>query len=94
MSPKNFLAIEDAIRKGVSDWLLTNSQGPSLVTVTEIVFEEKKNQAKVLISVLPKDQWPHVNDFLNRHAGEIREHLKKSFRVQSINYLFFFQAKD
>ncbi len=77
MSENRTEKIIEIIRKAAADFVQIESNGSSLITITEVRLSKDKKCANILFTVLPEDKEEAVLDFLRRMRSEFREYTKE-----------------
>ena len=65
------------------------SNRASLVTVTNVILSDRAKRATILLSVLPEDKGPAVEEFANRKSGEFRSYVKSNSKLGIIPFFDF-----
>lgn len=74
---------------------IERESGPqSLITIMAVNFDEHKNRAALLISVLPEEKSLVVMEFLNRKKRDFVEYLKSNGRFKSVPFVEFHLTKQ
>lgn len=71
------------------NFIKLESNGTSLVTVTNISVQNRGKNATILFTVLPEDKEEVVLDFLKRKRPEFRGFIKENSRVGIIPFIDF-----
>jgi ribosome-binding factor A len=61
----------------------------SLVTVTDVTLADRARKATILLSVLPAEKAPVVEEFANRKCNEFRSYVKSHSRLGIIPFFDF-----
>jgi ribosome-binding factor A len=62
--------------------------GPtSLITVTRVLLSPDGKQAKIMISVLPREKEQAAYGFIRRNLGDLRKYITKGLKVNPIPFL-------
>ncbi len=80
---------EDVLKALAMDFIERESNGTSLVTVTNVILENRGKNLHILFSVLPEDKELVVLDFLKRKTGDFKDFLKKKSRIGIIPFVEF-----
>jgi len=75
---------EELIKHLAADFLHKESSGLSLITVTNVIIENRGQQATILVSVFPEDKQDDALDFAKRKRTEFREYLKNNAKIGKI----------
>jgi ribosome-binding factor A len=84
MSEKKDTREKEIIREAISQYILRESNGSSLITVTRIELSQKNNKADILVSILPEHKEEAALDFLKRQRGEMRNFLMKNTKIAHV----------
>lgn len=66
------------------DFFARESSGPALVTVTHIELSPTRREAKVFLSVLPREHEAAVIGFSERHLRDFGEHIRSRSRMRLV----------
>jgi ribosome-binding factor A len=80
---------EEVIRELAMKYILGESNGTSLVTVTNVLLENRGKNVTVYFTVLPEDKEKVVLDFLQRKRPEFKEYIKENSRLGIIPLVDF-----
>lgn len=69
------------IKEAAADFVQIESNGASLITITEVRLSKDKKCANILFTVLPEEKEEAVLDFLKRMRSEFREYTKEKTRL-------------
>jgi ribosome-binding factor A len=62
--------------------------GPtSLITVTRVLLSPDGKQARIMISVLPREKEQAAYGFIRRNLGDLRKYITKGLKVNPIPFL-------
>jgi ribosome-binding factor A len=75
------------IKELISEFIQTESNGTSLVTVTRFEMENKDENATFYVSVMPEDQEQAVLDFIMRRLSDIRRYVMEHIPSGRIPFL-------
>ena len=78
------------IKKAAADFIQLESNGASLITVTDVRLSKDEKYANILFTVLPVDKEKPVVEFMKRMRSEFREYVKNKTRLNRIP-MFDFQ---
>ena len=81
MSENRTEKIIEVIRKAAADFVQLESNGTSLITITEVRLSKDKKYANILFTVFPEDKEETVLDFLRRMRSGFREYIKEKTRL-------------
>lgn len=78
------------IKKAAADFVQLESNGASLITITDVRLSKDEKYANILFTVLPTDKEKAVLEFMKRMRSEFREYVKNKTRLNRIP-MFDFQ---
>ncbi len=81
--------IEAALTRLAAEFILREASPASLITVTNIIFEERANRATIFVSVLPDAEAERALAFLNRKRSELQLYMQDHIRMRAIPFLLF-----
>ncbi|MDP2593488.1 MAG: ribosome-binding factor A [bacterium] len=81
--------IKEVVRKAAALFLNKESNGSSLITVTDVALKNRGKKADIMITVLPENQEDAALDFSKRKRGEFREVLKHETSLQVLPFVDF-----
>ena len=81
--------LRDIIHDLASKFIQRESNGTSLVTVTDVHIGDSGKQAIIFFTVLPKDKEKAAIDFLKRQRSEFREYAMEHSRMGRIPFFDF-----
>ncbi len=74
--------------KELSAIYIEKEAGPtSMITVTRVILSPDNKNAKIMISVLPKEKEKAAYGFIKRNLGEIRKYVAKGLKINPIPFL-------
>jgi ribosome-binding factor A len=85
MTDKN-LKKREILRELAAQFLSKESNRQSLITVTDVEFNDRANRAIILITVLPIEMEKDAVEFVHRQLGEFREFVSDNSRLARIPY--------
>ncbi len=85
---KNDKAEEIVMRKA-SEFIQKESNGQSLVTVTNISASEDFKNATIFVTVFPEHKQEAALDFLKRQRGAFKDFIKEETRLNRIPHFDF-----
>ena len=59
----------------------------SMITVTRVILTPDNKNAKIMISVLPKEKEKAAYGFIKRNLGELRKYVSKNLKINPIPFL-------
>ncbi|MEK9201399.1 MAG: ribosome-binding factor A [Patescibacteria group bacterium] len=74
----------ETLRELVASFVLHESNGASLITVTHLIVVPSLTVATVFISVYPENKEIEALDFLKRKAGELRKYVTSRIKMRKI----------
>lgn len=80
---------EEIIKELAMNFVAYESNGTSLVTVTNIILKNRGKEALILFTVLPENKEAVVLDFLKRKRPEFKEYIKENSRMGIIPFVDF-----
>ena len=75
---------EEFIKHLAAEFLQRESNGMSLITVTNVQLYNKRTRARILFTVLPEHKQPEAVDFANRKRNDFKDYVKKNARLQKL----------
>jgi len=72
------------IKSSAANFMQKESNGTSLVTITDVELSKDEKYANILFTVLPEDKEEAVLDFTKRLRSEFREYIKKNTKLGKI----------
>lgn len=79
----------EIIRKLSAEYLSTESNRTSLITVTGIELSRDGKNATILISVMPTEASESALNFAKRKRADFRNYVKKNSRLKRLPYFDF-----
>ncbi|MEI6528711.1 MAG: ribosome-binding factor A [bacterium] len=73
--------LKDLIRQFSAEFLQRESNGTSMITVTDVRLSSDGKTSDILITVLPDDKQKAALEFARRQVGELREYLLEKIRI-------------
>jgi ribosome-binding factor A len=74
--------------KELSAVFIEKNAGPtSMITVTRVLLSPDGKNAKVMISVLPREKEQAAYGFVRRNLGEMRKYVTKGLAIRPIPFL-------
>ncbi|OGN03376.1 MAG: hypothetical protein A2655_00890 [Candidatus Yanofskybacteria bacterium RIFCSPHIGHO2_01_FULL_43_42] len=80
---------KDILRELVSSYILKESSGSSLITVTEIILGYKNNRVTVCCTVLPQEKEKSAMEFLQRKRRDAEQFIRDNSRIYPTPLLIF-----
>ncbi len=77
------------IKKAAAEFMQKESNGASLVTITDVKLSNDEKYANILFTVLPEDKEDAVLEFTKRIRSEFRQYIKintKLGRIPSFDF--------
>jgi ribosome-binding factor A len=81
--------LRDIVHDLASKFIQLESNGTSLVTVTDVQVGDSGKEAIIFFTVLPKDKEKAAIDFLKRQRSAFREYAMKHSRMGRIPFFDF-----
>jgi ribosome-binding factor A len=81
--------LKDQIHKWAAEFLQRESNGTSLITVTDVKIGREAKEATVLFTVLPEDKQDVALEFARRQLGEFREYMNKKVKTGRMPFFHF-----
>jgi ribosome-binding factor A len=81
--------LKDQIQKWAADFLQRESNGASLITVTDVKISREAKEATVLFTVLPEDKQEAALEFARRQLGEFREFMNEKVKTGRMPFFHF-----
>ncbi len=81
--------VEEVLREMASKFILEESAGPSLITVTHVKVSGDLKNAKIYFTSLPTDSEKFALDFMKRKRSEFRDFLKEKSGLQRLPFIDF-----
>ncbi len=67
---------------------IEKESGPaSMITVTRVITTPDNKNAKIMISVLPREKEKAAYGFIKRNLGDIRKYITKNLKINPIPFL-------
>lgn len=79
--------LKELIREKAAEFISSESNRTSLITVTRVDLSSDSKRAFIYISVMPTTSENAVIDFLKRQRRELRAHLQKEIKAGRIPFL-------
>lgn len=80
---------EDLIKELAMKFVALESNGTSLVTVTNIALENRGKNVTIFFTVLPETKEVVVLDFLKRKRNDFKDYIKDNARLGIIPFVDF-----
>lgn len=80
---------ESIIAHSVNDFILRESNGKSLITVTKVQSDNRGKNALISFTAFPEDNEDEALEFLKRKRGEFREYIKAKTELSVIPWIDF-----
>lgn len=84
MSEKRKETLTKIIKTAAAEFLEKESNGVSLITVTDVKLSNDEKYANILFTVLPEDKEHDALDFAKRKRAEFREYVKNHTKIGKI----------
>ncbi len=67
---------------------IEHEAGPtSMITVTRVLLSPDNKNAKIMVSVLPREKEKAAYGFLKRNLGDMRKYITKGLKINPIPFL-------
>lgn len=87
--PNKDKKIEEVIKKAATRFLLEETSGASLLTVTHVITSTRSEQATIYFTAFPTEKEKTALEFLKRKRGEFKEYLKAETNLSRIPFIDF-----
>lgn len=81
--------LKDVIKTLAAEFVQRESNGISLITVTDVAIADRGGRATIYFTVLPENKTKGVLDFLKRKRAEFRDHVTNKSRIGRIPFFDF-----
>jgi len=81
--------IQEVVLNAASQFIQQESNGQSLITVTNVDLSSDFHNATIFVTVLPDETEDFAVEFLKRKLGDFRDFVKKKTRLQYIPWFTF-----
>lgn len=81
--------IKDQIRKWAAEFLQRESNGVSLITVTDVRLSRDADEATILFTVLPENMQDSALEFARRQLSDFRIFMNKKVKIGRMPYFHF-----
>jgi ribosome-binding factor A len=81
--------LKDQIRKWAAEFLQRESNGASLITVTDVLLGHEAKEATVLFTVLPEDKQEVALEFARRQLSDFRAYMTGKIKTGRMPYFHF-----
>jgi ribosome-binding factor A len=81
--------LKDLIHTMASEFIQRESNGTSLITVTDVAVADNGARALIFFTVLPIDKQKAAYDFLKRARTDFRNHVMSKTRMRRIPFFDF-----
>ena len=79
--------IQNHIKELASIYIEREAGNTSLITVTRVVMTPDNRNAKIMISVLPREKEQAAYGFIRRNLGELRKYITTNLKINPIPFL-------
>lgn len=79
--------IENKIRELSATFIEKECGNTSLITVTRVILAPGGKNAKIMISVLPREKENAAYGFIKRNLGDMRKFIQKNLSIHNIPFL-------
>ena len=84
MSQDRSIKLTKIIKKAAADFMQVESNGASLVTITDVRLSNDEKYATILFTVLPEEKQEAVLEFTKRIRSEFKEYIKSHTKIGRI----------
>lgn len=81
--------LKDQVKKWAAEFLQRESNGASLITVTDVKLGNEAKEATILFTVLPNEKAEVALEFARRQLTEFREFINKKVKAGRMPYFHF-----
>ncbi len=81
--------VRSIITDAAASFIATESNGRSLITVTNVIIEDRGRGANILVSILPDTAAANAIEFLKRKRGVFRDYLKEKTKLGRVPIVDF-----
>ncbi len=81
--------LKDQVKKWAAEFLQRESNGASLITVTDVKLGNEAKEATILFTVLPDEKAEVALEFARRQLTEFREFINKKVKAGRMPYFHF-----
>jgi len=81
--------LKDQIHKLAAEFLQKESNGTSLITVTDVMISREAKEATILFTVLPDTMQDSALEFARRQLGDFREFMNKKIKTGRMPFFHF-----
>ena len=79
--------IQNQIKELAALYIEREAGPTSLITVTRVLMTPDNRNAKIMITVLPKEKEQAAYGFIKRNLGDLRKHITKQLKINPIPFL-------
>lgn len=79
--------LEGVIKEYAGDFVVRESAGTSLITITKVILNEDNKKATIFFTTIPESKEEAALGFLKRNRGLLRDHIMKNVKTHSIPFL-------
>ncbi len=89
--PTNFKdeKLKDQIHKYAAEFLQRESNGQSLITVTDVKLSQETKEATILFTVLPDNKQEAALEFARRQLSDFRDFMNEKVKVGRMPFFHF-----
>jgi ribosome-binding factor A len=88
-SPFKHDRTETLLKELAAKYILTESSGKSLITITHCALSRKFDRATFFVSIFPVTEEEKAIDFLKRKRSEVREYIQDNSKIGRIPFVEF-----
>jgi ribosome-binding factor A len=78
--------IKEVIRELAAAFFQRESNGKSLITITDVALRSRNSRATILFTTLPVDQENAALDFMSRQLSDLREYVGQHARMMRVPF--------
>ena len=79
--------LKSVILAVANEYVQRESNGTSLITLTDVRLADKGGRALLLFTVIPQNKEKAALDFFKRKRGELREYITGKVRMRKVPFL-------
>jgi len=81
--------LKDQIHKWAADFLQRESNGTSLITVTDVKIAHEAKEATILFTVFPEDKQEVALEFARRQLSDFRDFMNEKVKTGRMPFFHF-----
>lgn len=87
--PNKSKKVEEVIKKAATRFLLEETSGASLLTVTQVIVSTRGEQATIYFTAFPVEKEKTALEFLKRKRHDFKEYIKAETNLSRIPFIDF-----